>query len=197
MTTILLMSVLLTADQTVSSAQQLYESGRYQDVVTLLQTTLAAQTPPDQLFLLAQSQLKLDRSADAQAALAPLLSLPVDDPWRLIAESAATNIAGDIPGAVDRATKAVALAPTNAYAQYQLGLARAANRDAAAAAAAFEQAAGLNPRFAYAHYYAGLSYYNAKRLDKMTTFFEHFVKLAPNAPERPAVESILRSIRGR
>lgn len=197
MQTLLLIGLLLTPEQGAAGAQQLYESGRFQEVVTLLQATPAAQTPPDKLFLLAQSQLKLDRPADAQATLAPLLSRPAEDPWRLIAESSAAQMAGDVPGAVDRATRAAALAPTNAFAHYQLGLALAAKQDPAGAAAAFERASGIDPMFAYAHYYAGLSYYQAKRIDRMTMFFERFVKLAPNAPERPAVESILRSVRGR
>lgn len=197
MTMMLLLTLLLTFDQTAPGARQLFESGRYPDVVTLIQTTPADQRAPDQLFLLAQSQLKLDRAADAQATLTPLVNRPADDPWRLIAESAVAQIAGDVPGAIDRATKAAALAPTSFHAQYQLGLALSAKPDPAAAAAAFELAAGIDPQFAYAHYYAGLSYYNAKRIDRMTTHFESFVKLAPNAPERPAVESILRSVRGR
>ena len=50
---------------------------------------------------------------------------------------------------------------------------------------------------AYAHYYAGLSYYQAERIDLMAAFFESFLKLAPDAPERAQVESIMRTIRGR
>ena len=40
---------------------------------------------------------------------------------------------------------------------------------------------------AYAHYMAGMSFYKAKRVDKMAVYFENFLKLAPEAPERPAV----------
>ena len=32
---------------------------------------------------------------------------------------------------------------------------------------------------AYAHYMAGMSYYKAKRVDKMAVYFENFLKLAP------------------
>jgi hypothetical protein len=42
-----------------------------------------------------------------------------------------------------------------------------------------------------------MNYYEAKRVDRMATYFENFLKLAPNAPERPAVESIMRTVRGR
>ena len=51
--------------------------------------------------------------------------------------------------------------------------------------------------FAAAYYYAGLANYRIKRIDLMTTNFNTFVKLAPSAPERPEVESILRTVRGR
>ena len=39
--------------------------------------------------------------------------------------------------------------------------------------------------------------YQVKRVDRMANAFERFVKLAPQAPERPAVEALLRSIRGK
>jgi hypothetical protein len=50
---------------------------------------------------------------------------------------------------------------------------------------------------AYAHYYAGMAYNKAKRVDLMATHFERFLKLAPAAPERPVVESVMRTVRGR
>jgi len=50
---------------------------------------------------------------------------------------------------------------------------------------------------AYAHYEAGMAYYKAKRVDRMAVYFENFLKLAPNAPEKPAVQSIMRTVRGR
>ena len=50
---------------------------------------------------------------------------------------------------------------------------------------------------AYAHYYAGHSYYETGRIDLMASFFESFLKLAPDAPERTSVESIMRTVRGR
>jgi hypothetical protein len=42
-----------------------------------------------------------------------------------------------------------------------------------------------------------MNYYKAKRIDRMAVYFENFLKLAPNAPEKPAVESIMRTVRGR
>ena len=42
-----------------------------------------------------------------------------------------------------------------------------------------------------------MSFYKAKRVDKMAVYFENFLKLAPNAPENPAVQSITKTVRGR
>jgi tetratricopeptide (TPR) repeat protein len=83
------------------------------------------------------------------------------------------------------------------YALYQTGLVKARRDDWAGAADAFERAAALDPMFAYAHYYAGLAYSNVKRPDKVAMHFDHFLRIAPNAPERSAVMSIMRTIRGR
>jgi len=55
----------------------------------------------------------------------------------------------------------------------------------------------LDPTFAAAYYYAGLASSRVKRIDLMANNFGLFIKLAPNAPERPEVESILRTVRGR
>jgi tetratricopeptide (TPR) repeat protein len=70
-------------------------------------------------------------------------------------------------------------------------------REFAAAAAAFDQCISVNPADAYTYYRAGLAYYEINRADLMVTRFESFVRLAPDAPERPEVESILRTARGR
>ena len=66
-----------------------------------------------------------------------------------------------------------------------------------AAAEAFVKATEADPRMAYAHYHAGMNFYKAKRIAQMAVYFEYFLKLAPDAPERPAVESIMRTIRGK
>lgn len=79
---------------------------------------------------------------------------------------------------------------------YQLGLVEAGREDWAGAAGAFERAVVLNPPFAYAHYYAGLPYSRMRRPDQTAAHFEVFRKIAPSAPERGAVASIMRTVRG-
>ena len=67
----------------------------------------------------------------------------------------------------------------------------------AEAAAEFDRAAELNPAHAYAHYYGGIMHNRANRTDQMAVHFEQFLALAPQAPERPEVLQIMRTIRGR
>jgi hypothetical protein len=39
--------------------------------------------------------------------------------------------------------------------------------------------------------------YRANHPDRMANHFEQFLKLAPDAPERPEVTQIMRTVRGR
>jgi tetratricopeptide (TPR) repeat protein len=78
---------------------------------------------------------------------------------------------------------------------YLRGRVAAARKNYAAAAADFEKAIELNPRHAYAHYYAGIAYNSLKRPDKTVQHFNIFLKLAPDAPEAEKVQSLLRALR--
>ena len=51
----------------------------------------------------------------------------------------------------------------------------------------------LQPANAYAHYYSGMMHYRASRPDQMAIHFDQFLRLAPEAPERPEVQSIMRT----
>jgi tetratricopeptide (TPR) repeat protein len=73
----------------------------------------------------------------------------------------------------------------------------AKRQDWRGAAEAFDRAGALSPGHAYAHYYGGLMHYRANRPDRMAIHFEQFLKLAPDAPERPEVTQIMRTVRGR
>jgi tetratricopeptide (TPR) repeat protein len=85
----------------------------------------------------------------------------------------------------------------SAQAQYQLGVVESARSNPAQAAEAFAKAAELDPQMAYAHYEAGMAFYKNKRVDRMAVYFENFLRIAPDAPERAAVQSIMRTVRGR
>jgi tetratricopeptide (TPR) repeat protein len=62
---------------------------------------------------------------------------------------------------------------------------------------AFKQlsnAAELNPKDAYAHYYLAMASSRIKRPDQMVKHFQMFLQLAPDAPEAPKVKSLLKAL---
>lgn len=175
----------------------LFESGQYEQALEAVaqQRQLGAANPAD-TYLAVQSLVKLGRPDQAKAELAQLEGSG-DEIWKLIARSASALIDGNVGPALDAANQAAAAAPDSFFAQYQLGLVRAQQEDWAGSADAFERASQIDPAFAYAHYNAGVAYSRVKRADQTAAHFQTFVKLAPKAPERAAVESIMRTLRGR
>ncbi len=171
----------------------LFVSGKYQQVVE----ATAGTSDPAMLYLGARSYEKLGRAEEAKRTYSELARRSAGDPWRSVGESGYLLVQGNADGAYASARRAVALASALSVAYYQLGLASGHKEDFAAAAAAFARAAEIDPSSAYAHYHAGLSYYRMKRIDRMATHFEAFLRLAPKAPERGEVESIMRTVRGR
>ena len=171
--------------------RKLFESGKYQAVVE--QTPNNA--PPDAQYVKGLAHLKLNQTDQAKAAFRSMER--AGDAWRSVGESAVALIDGNRDAALEAARAAVARDAGLAAAQYQLGLVLDVRGENPAAADAFARAAAANPQMAYAHYNAGMNFYKAKRVDRMAVYFENFLKLAPNAPERPAVESIMRTLRGR
>jgi len=93
--------------------------------------------------------------------------------------------------AADSAAREAAL--PEAY--YQRGLVLMARMDFEQAAASFDTATNADSSYAAAHYYGGLASYRMKRIDRMAVHFEAFLRLAPNAPEKGEVESIMRTVR--
>ena len=87
--------------------------------------------------------------------------------------------------------------PIDPVVQFEAGLTFAVLGTQDAAARSFDAATEAAPLLAYAYYQAGLAYSKLERPDLTVTRFETFVRLAPAAPERPQVESILRAARGR
>lgn len=187
----------LLAQQTLADARQLYDAGKYGEAIDALGAAEAGgPAAPRLMYLEAQGRERLDAPEEAARVYARLAEVDTGA-WNAIAESALARIRKQAPEALAAATRAASKGPAVAEAHYQLGLALIDNQDFARAAAAFDKAAQLDPQWAYARYYAGLSYYKAKRIDLLAERFEAFLRLAPNAPERPEVESIMRTLRGR
>lgn len=171
--------------------RKLFESGKYQGVV---ERTANDESPGAQ-YLKGLAHLRLKQNDEAKEAFGRLNR--GDDAWKAVGESAVALVDGNRDAALETARTAVDRNQGLAEAQYQLGMVLEARDDRPGAADAFVKATQANPQMAYAHYYAAMNYYEAKRIDRMATYFENFLKLAPNAPERPAVESIMRTVRGR
>ena len=171
-------------------ARKLFESGKYQAVVE----QSASDASPSGQYLKGLAHLKLNQPDAAKEAFG---RLDGDGAWKSVGQSASALADGNQDAALAAAQAAVAANAGLAEAQYQLGVVLEAKGDRAGAADAFVRATKANPQMAYAHYHAGMNFYEAKRVDQMAVYFENFLKLAPNAPERPAVESIMRTVRGR
>jgi tetratricopeptide (TPR) repeat protein len=179
--------------QDAAEVRRMFEAGRFQQVVESASDDAA----PGVVYTAAQSHQKLGAMAEARTAYAQLATRGEDDPWHFIGLSGQQLLDGDNGAALESAQQAVSLAPRLADAHYQLGLVHAKREDWRAAAEAFDRAAELNPSVAYAHYYGGLMHYRAGRPDRMAIHFEQFLKLAPEAPERPEVLQIMKTVRGR
>ncbi|MEQ1574646.1 MAG: tetratricopeptide repeat protein [Vicinamibacterales bacterium] len=172
---------------------KLFEAGQFQQVIE----AVPADAAPDQLYTAAQSHQKLGSNDQAIQIYGRLASRAEDDAWHFIGVSGQRLLEDQIDAAADAARRAVAISGNLPEAHFQLGLGLAKGQAWAEAAAAFDRTAELSPANAYAHYYGGLMHYRAGRPDRMAIHFEQFLKLAPEAPERPEVLQIMRTVRGR
>ena len=173
--------------------QRLFEAGRFQQVVEATNPN----SPPDVLYTAAQSQQKMGATDQAMQTFSRLAERPEGDPWRFIGLSGRQLTEGNVEAAVASGRQAVAMAGDLPQAHFQLGLALARAQQWNEAAAEFDAASERQPNNAYAHYYGGMMHYRANRVDRMAVHFEQFIKLAPEAPERPEVMSIMRTLQGR
>jgi tetratricopeptide (TPR) repeat protein len=181
----------LASAQNPADTQRLFEAGRYQQVVD----SSTPDSPPDVLYLRAQSLQKLGAMDQAAQTFSQLAARPESDPWHFIGLSGRQLVEGSIEAAVASARQAGAMAPDLPAAPFQLGLVLARQQQWAEAAAAFDAAKDRQPTNAYAYYYGGMMHYRANRVDQMAVHFEQFLKLAPEAPERPEVLSIMRTLK--
>ena len=188
----------------VRQIQEWFEAGRYQRIVD----TASQSSDPQAKYLVASSYDQLGQVEDARRVYSELSARGDGDPWGWIGRSAHALVSpGSAPpdaGALGEARTAAMQATAgggsdlaSAYASYQLGQVLTFQREYGQAAETFDRSAELNPTFAYAYYYAGMSYREVSRIDLMAIRFERFLELAPEAPERTRVQAIMRTVRGR
>jgi tetratricopeptide (TPR) repeat protein len=176
-----------------ATIQALYESGEDREVVNRVKSSVpAAVTEADRWFA-AQSQLRLGLRTDAINDLAALTRTDADPAVQVAAQLAIGRLTND-EAALGQARAAAGAYPESLFVQYELGLSYAVRNDFASAARIFDVCIATAPTFAYAYYQSALAYQHLDRPDIMANRFDRFVRLAPNAPERPEVESVLRTI---
>ena len=182
-------SVIVSAAEQKPEVQRLFQSGDYEQAVEA-----ARESDPASTYLAAQALLKLDRTDQAVSEFTRLRAS--DQPvWRMIAESGEALAVNDTGRAIELGRRATDTDGDNPFAFYQLGLSASKAGDWGTAASAFSKTVGLKPDFAYAHYYAALASQRQRQLSKAAQHFEAFLRLAPEAPERQAVQAIMRSLK--
>lgn len=174
--------------QSLPDVRAMFDAGNYQQAID----AASASQDPRVMFLVAQSQQKLRRSDQAQGIYQRLAGRP--DAWGAIGKSAVALGSSNAGGALQEADQAVAKGGSIAEAHFQRGLALSAQQNPGEAAAAFQKATELDPNWAAAHYNAGIAFSKAKRPDQTAAHFQTFLKLAPQAPERGEVQSIMRTL---
>ena len=176
-----------------SSIQALYESGEDREIVNRVKNSVPNDVTGADRWFAAQSQLRLGLRTDAINDLTALIQAGADPAVQVAAQLAIGRLTND-EVTLDRARAAAAAYPESLLVQYELGLSYAVRNDFASAARVFDNCIATAPTFAYAYYQSALAYQRLDRPDVMANRFDRFIRLAPNAPERPEVESVLRTI---
>lgn len=182
----LALSLAAAGDDQRAQVQKALQSGAYEEAVQA-----AEGGDPASIYLAALALMRMEQGDRASAEFGKL----TDGAWKLIGESGQALLASDAARAVDTARRATEAAGDNPFAFYQLGLAASKAGDFATTANAMTRAAELKSDFAYAHYYAGLAFQRQRQLPKAAQHFDAFLKLAPDAPERSAVQQIMRTLK--
>ena len=180
-----------------TSPQAQFEAGQFEQTLASLAPVIAdPAADPSSHFLAVQAALRLEQPGRAAPSLAALGANPAPG-WQLVGQSVQALMSGDMACAVGCAERAVSANPNLFAAHYQLGLGLARAERWAAAASAFEQALALDPSFAYAAYYAGLSFLKNQPGRQDRRVLGDSCAWRPGAPERAGVQSIMRTLRGR
>ena len=182
-------SVNVAAAEQKPEVQRMFQSGAYEEAVEA-----ARDADPASTYLAAQALLKLNRTEQAVAEFARLRD-GGQPGWQLVAESGEALAANDVGRAVDLGRKATEADGGNPFAFYQLGLAASKASDWGTSSSAFARTISLKPDLAYAHYYAALVHQRQRQLPQAAEHFEAFLRLAPEAPERQAVQAVMRSLK--
>lgn len=153
----------------------------------------AQDVDPAVAYTAAQTAIRGDQPDQAREELARVQANP-DGTWQTIGRSASLLVDGDIDGARAAAQQAVDANGESPWTHYHLGFVAYRQNDWAVAASESERATQLNGDLAYAHYFAGLAFQKQRQSAKAAEHLQAFLRLAPDAPERAAVTTIIRTL---
>lgn len=187
----------------LARARDLYKGKKFQEAETLLRRVLDAEPGNAEAgYWLGMSLLELKRFDEAEGTLRKAEqnrpeesgAMPRIDMIRvgLARCYMERDRLGEAQAALDEALRIKA---DNPDAYFYRGMLEARRKDYASSARSMDKVIELDPKNAYAYYYAGLAYNQIKRPDLVVQRLQTFLKLAPDAPEASKVQSLLRSIR--
>lgn len=181
----------------VAEAGQMFERNELEALVAEVETAAAeGRVASDALYFEALARQKLEQPVAARRSYAALAARPETEVWHWIGASATALLDEERCEALEAADEAVELAPDNRLAHYQRGLVLVDREEFQEAAAAFTRVLEIDGDFAYAHYYAGMSHHQVRNLMAAGNHLRRFLELAPEAPEKLEVQSILATIGG-
>lgn len=129
------------------------------------------------------------RYAEAEAVLAPASGV------QALAYLAASRVRlGQYAAAEAPALEALQASPGNAVASAALGEALVAQGKLDEAIQRLTAVIQADPRLPYAYYWRGQAYHRKKQIARMVDDYEAFLRLAPDAPEAPALKALLGSL---
>ena len=169
--------------------QRLFQSGSFDEAAQAAQNG-----DPATVYVAAQAMVKSEQVDRAREQYAQLKNSG-NQGWGLVAESGEALLSGDSARAVTLARQATEASGDNPFAFYQLGVSASRASDWGTATSAFNRTLELKPDFAYAHYYSALAHQRQRQLSAAAEHFSAFLRLAPEAPERQAVQAMMRTLK--
>lgn len=206
----LLASALGSARQAVALDQKNYENlmqlgrvyeavvplrieGAYENAKATYENALALNPhSPAILLTLARLEIAKGDNAKAREGIARALQEKGNYTEAIFLLSQIEAREGNIKAAISSVEAASIIAPNDPAVFFQLGLLRFNDRDFRGAASALERAVALNPAYANAKYFLGLSY---ERLGRDADAIRQFSDLQATNPDNKEIELILQNLK--
>ena len=145
--------------------------------------------------LLGRNLAALKKIDEGEAEIRKAEEMGLAEDKVLVAKAATAIEKRDTGQAMELLNKAVEVNAQSAEAYHYRGMVKTQQKDFQGGIADLEKAIELDPSRAYTHYYLGLAYNGVKRPDKMAEHLQHFLNMAPDAPDADKVRSVLKAFR--